>query len=138
MREDRRKKGNTKGPDPHLPKKGNTKGPDPHLQVGVVGNADEDDVRLSPAHLFAFPSRRALFLTGLGADPLPEMLDAPARLAVVVFAALVHEAAFARFALEGRQLDVLVRGHVKPDVQDLERVGLDDDLLRSGIGFLVR
>jgi hypothetical protein len=59
----------------------------------VFRYADEDEVWVGGTNLLAEPTWRAIFLTGLGADPISEVLHAPGRLAIPILFAGVEEAA---------------------------------------------
>jgi len=69
-------------------------------QIGEIGNARPDDVRVRGAHLPARPALGAFFLAGLAANTFAQVLHAPAGLAVFVAGALVQEASFAGLALK--------------------------------------
>jgi hypothetical protein len=62
-------------------------------EIGVVGNADRDQVRATPdGH--TTPAGRALLLAKLGTDPFSEVLNAPAGETLLVGIALVEKAPF--------------------------------------------
>jgi hypothetical protein len=73
-------------------------------QIGVVGDADKDQVGVTGTNLLTRPSLGTFFRAGLGAYALPHMLDAPPRLAVAVIATLVHETAITWLAIDKRQV----------------------------------
>jgi hypothetical protein len=73
-------------------------------EVGVVGDADEDQVGVGSCHLLATPPRGTFFLAGNGADLLTQVLNAPAGLAVTVLVAGVEEAALTRVAKRCRRI----------------------------------
>jgi hypothetical protein len=108
-------------------------------EVGIVGNADVDDIGYRASHLLAGPARRTLLLAVLGADALPQMLYAPAGLAVTVVRARVEKTAGPRLAPEFKdirrmvcpdQVKRQVRGPLRPlDVHD-------DDQLSDGFNGL--
>ncbi len=70
----------------------------------MVGDADKDEVGVAGTHLLAGPALGAFVDARLGADSFPHVLDAPARLAMAIFGALVEEAAFAGEAVELRNI----------------------------------
>ena len=86
-------------------------------QVGVLGDADKEQVRPGGLYLFAQPPGRAVFLAGLGADAGTEVLDAPSGEAVSVVVAGVQEAAA---VAHGGQFSGNIRdGEVELDLFDL-------------------
>ncbi len=76
-------------------------------EIGMLGDADEDQVRVGGSHLFAGPAGGTVFLAGLGANAIAQILNAPAGLAVAVFGTRFEEAALA----------IAERGHVRGQVQ---------------------
>ena len=92
-------------------------------EVGVLGHADKDEVRVTGTDLFAGPALGAFVDAGLGADALAHVFDAPAGLALVVFGTLVEEAAFAGEAVEGRCVreDVEEEKFFEGDVRGIRR-----------------
>jgi len=71
-------------------------------QVRVQGDAHVDQIRVAGPYLLARPAGRALLAARLCAHRLAHVLNAPARLALGVLGALVHETPFARIALQQR------------------------------------
>ena len=61
----------------------------------MSGDADVDHIGDGTRYLLATPSGGAFVLAGLGADSLPEVLDAPTGEALFIGIALVEEATLA-------------------------------------------
>jgi len=63
-------------------------------EIGVVGNADINQIRLRCPNRLATPARRALLAATLAADPGPHVVNTPARQTIRILVTRVEEAPF--------------------------------------------
>lgn len=68
-------------------------------KIGVIRDAEPDDIRVRLPHLLTIPTGGALLLTAHRADALANVLHAPPGLTLTVLCARVEEAPFPRVAL---------------------------------------
>jgi len=86
-------------------------------EVGVFGDADEDDVRVGAPDLLALPAGRAFLLARFGAHSLAHVLYTPPRLALAVFGTVVEEASLSWVAGRSRKVGGDIDLHVSRDIR---------------------